>query len=189
MTERNGPGAAGGLSEASSGSEKANGEKQETAPEVHSEEVEEHPRGGPATSPGGLAEAPDGGWGWVVLLATIVVLALTLAFPSCVGIFYTDLQNDFHASNSETSWVPSIMTSVLHAGGRVHICFLSAPLLSAHQSVVGEVGAGGWSRVSYNVLRINYFLFWSHSDTAQGFLLLLFYEGTLKPHRSPDWLF
>lgn len=61
--------------------------------------------------------APDGGWGWVVLAATILVLALTLAFPSCVGIFYTDLQNEFHATNSETSWVPSIMTSVLHAGG------------------------------------------------------------------------
>ncbi|KAL2078490.1 hypothetical protein ACEWY4_026175 [Coilia grayii] len=65
----------------------------------------------------GAIEAPDGGWGWVVLFATILVLALTLAFPSCVSIFYTDLQTEFHASNSETSWVPSIMTSVLHAGG------------------------------------------------------------------------
>ncbi|XP_061564726.1 monocarboxylate transporter 6 [Cololabis saira] len=63
------------------------------------------------------AEAPDGGWGWVVLVATIMVLALTLGFPSCVGIFYTDLQREFQASNSETSWVPSIMTSMLHAGG------------------------------------------------------------------------
>ncbi|KAJ8251395.1 hypothetical protein GJAV_G00220870 [Gymnothorax javanicus] len=61
--------------------------------------------------------APDGGWGWVVLCATIIVLALTLAFPSCIGIFYKDLQNEFHASNTETSWVPSIMTAVLHAGG------------------------------------------------------------------------
>ncbi|XP_059386982.1 LOW QUALITY PROTEIN: monocarboxylate transporter 6-like [Carassius carassius] len=62
-------------------------------------------------------DAPDGGWGWVVLVATILVLALTLAFPSCIGIFYLDLQEEFHASNSETSWVPSIMTAVLHAGG------------------------------------------------------------------------
>lgn len=62
--------------------------------------------------------APDGGWGWAVLTATILVLALTLAFPSCIGIFYTDLQNEFQASNSETSWVPAIMTAVLHAGGR-----------------------------------------------------------------------
>lgn len=62
-------------------------------------------------------EAPDGGWGWVVLMATILVLALTLAFPSCMGIFYNDLQAEFSATNSETSWVPSIMTAVLHAGG------------------------------------------------------------------------
>ncbi|KAM6957130.1 monocarboxylate transporter 6 [Aplochiton taeniatus] len=61
--------------------------------------------------------APDGGWGWVVLVATILVLALTLAFPSCLGIFYTELQTEFHTSNTETSWVPAIMTAVLHAGG------------------------------------------------------------------------
>lgn len=119
MTERNGAEAAGRLSEASVCSEQVSGEKQETAAEGRSGDVEQHQRGGCAPSPGGAVEAPDGGWGWVVLLATIMVLALTLAFPSCVGIFYTDLQNDFHASNSETSWVPSIMTSVLHAGGRV----------------------------------------------------------------------
>ncbi|XP_053495985.1 monocarboxylate transporter 6 [Ictalurus furcatus] len=62
-------------------------------------------------------EAPDGGWGWVVLVATILVQAMTLAFPSCMGIFYTDLQIQFNASNSETSWVPSIMIAALHAGG------------------------------------------------------------------------
>lgn len=111
MSDKNGPGAAGCLSE------KANGDKKETVDRVPSGEAEEQPRGGVAVSHGGVVEAPDGGWGWVVLLATIMVLALTLGFPSCVGIFYTDLQNDFHASNSETSWVPSIMTSVLHAGG------------------------------------------------------------------------
>ncbi|XP_068438944.1 monocarboxylate transporter 6 [Clinocottus analis] len=72
---------------------------------------------GVAAAAAGAVEAPDGGWGWVVLAATIVVLALTLAFPACIGIFYNDLQNEFDATNSETSWVPSIMTSALHAGG------------------------------------------------------------------------
>jgi len=76
-----------------------------------------------APMPGVAVTAPDGGWGWVVLAATIIVLALTLAFPSCVGIFYTDLQKEFSATNSETSWVPSIMTSVLHAGGII-LCVL-----------------------------------------------------------------
>lgn len=67
----------------------------------------------------GPVTAPDGGWGWVVLVSTILVQALTLGFSSCIGIFYTDLQTEFQASNQETSWVPSIMTSVLHAGGMV----------------------------------------------------------------------
>ncbi|XP_067089109.1 monocarboxylate transporter 6 [Osmerus mordax] len=65
----------------------------------------------------GQQVAPDGGWGWVVLVGTVLVLALTLAFPSCLGIFFTELQTEFNTSNTETSWVPAIMTAVLHAGG------------------------------------------------------------------------
>ncbi|KAG7233922.1 hypothetical protein INR49_006409 [Caranx melampygus] len=111
-------------SEASGAREQVNGmehEKvQEEALDCEPEEGGEGRQaaaGDPVSSVKGTVTAPDGGWGWVVLVATILVLALTLAFPSCVGIFYTDLQNEFHATNSETSWVPSIMTSVLHAGG------------------------------------------------------------------------
>ncbi|XP_023649972.1 monocarboxylate transporter 6 isoform X1 [Paramormyrops kingsleyae] len=81
------------------------------------EEEDRHSNGAAQVERRGQWEAPDGGWGWVVLGATVLVLALTLAFPSCLGIFYSDLQMAFHASNSETSWVPSIMTAVLHAGG------------------------------------------------------------------------
>lgn len=122
MTHRNG---IRGTSERSLGSEasrvleQANGTEHDKVQEANDCEMEEG-HGGERTrsmaGPGAVT-APDGGWGWVVLIATIIVLALTLAFPSCVGIFYTDLQNEFHATNSETSWVPSIMTSVLHAGG------------------------------------------------------------------------
>ncbi|XP_056628110.1 monocarboxylate transporter 6 [Triplophysa dalaica] len=80
-------------------------------------ESEEGEKTGPGLPHPLAYDAPDGGWGWVVLLATIVVLALTLAFPSCISIFYLDLQVAFNATNSETSWVPSIMTSALHVGG------------------------------------------------------------------------
>ncbi|KAJ4940312.1 hypothetical protein JOQ06_026620 [Pogonophryne albipinna] len=105
-------------SQASGNLEQSNGiEKVQENNECESEEGGQGGGSGGSVAVQGTVTAPDGGWGWVVLAATIVVLALTLAFPSCVGIFYTDLQNEFHASNSETSWVPSIMTSVLHAGG------------------------------------------------------------------------
>ncbi|XP_038591059.1 monocarboxylate transporter 6 [Micropterus salmoides] len=100
--------------------EQANGMEHDKVRESNDCQSEEGSQGGEcreSVAVTGAVTAPDGGWGWVVLAATIMVLALTLAFPSCVGIFYNDLQNEFRASNSETSWVPSIMTSVLHAGG------------------------------------------------------------------------
>ncbi|XP_062495726.1 monocarboxylate transporter 6 isoform X2 [Pezoporus occidentalis] len=63
------------------------------------------------------AKPQDQGWAWMVLLAAVVLQGMTLGFPPCIGIFFTDLQRDFQASNSETSWFPSIMVAVLHGGG------------------------------------------------------------------------
>ncbi|XP_069510936.1 monocarboxylate transporter 6-like isoform X2 [Ambystoma mexicanum] len=64
-------------------------------------------------------QAPDQGWAWVVLTAVLISQGLALGFPSCVGVFYTDIQTAFQATNSETSWFPSIVTAVLHAGGPI----------------------------------------------------------------------
>ncbi|XP_029339908.1 monocarboxylate transporter 6 isoform X3 [Mus caroli] len=62
-------------------------------------------------------EQADGRWAWVVLLSSLVTQALTLGFPACIGVFFTDLQRDFQASNSETSWFPSILGAMVHGGG------------------------------------------------------------------------
>ncbi|NXI40069.1 MOT6 protein, partial [Galbula dea] len=72
-------------------------------------------KGGEAA--GKAAKPQDQGWAWMVLLATVLLQGLTLGFPSCIGVFFTDLQKEFQASNSETSWFPSIMVAVLHGGG------------------------------------------------------------------------
>lgn len=63
-------------------------------------------------------ERPEGCWAWLVLLASVVAQGLTLGFPTCIGIFFTELQREFQASNSETSWFPSILMAMLHAGGK-----------------------------------------------------------------------
>ena len=150
MTQRNGTGGKSDHllhSESAGACAKAKGLEEEKVQEAWYCESEAGGHGGErrdSVAVTGEVIAPDGGWGWVVLVATIMVLALTLGFPTCVGIFYTDLQNDFHASNSETSWVPSIMTSVLHAGGNhtsvsflLVTSFISVALLqSSHAPVV-----------------------------------------------------
>ncbi|XP_037547188.1 monocarboxylate transporter 6 [Nematolebias whitei] len=123
MTQQNGIGASTDHrvhSEASKALESANGVEFDEVQEVT--ETEEGGKGGESQDPvvvAGAAAAPDGGWGWVVLASTILVLSLTLGLPASMGIFFTDLQNEFLASNSETSWVTSIMTSALHAGGPI----------------------------------------------------------------------
>ncbi|XP_017598679.1 monocarboxylate transporter 6 isoform X2 [Corvus cornix cornix] len=65
----------------------------------------------------GTAKPQDRGWAWMVLLAAVLLQGLTLGFPCCIGVFFTDLQHEFQASNSQTSWFPSIMVAVLHGGG------------------------------------------------------------------------
>ncbi|XP_030064170.1 monocarboxylate transporter 6 [Microcaecilia unicolor] len=65
----------------------------------------------------GKSEVPEGRWAWVVLVAVVTSQGLSLGFPSCVGVFYSDIQHAFQATNSETAWFPSIVTAVLHAGG------------------------------------------------------------------------
>uniref|UniRef100_A0A663LSC3 Solute carrier family 16 member 5 n=1 Tax=Athene cunicularia TaxID=194338 RepID=A0A663LSC3_ATHCN len=67
--------------------------------------------------PSALLCRSDRGWAWMVLLAAVLLQGLTLGFPSCIGVFFKDLQHEFQASNSETSWFPSIMVAVLHGGG------------------------------------------------------------------------
>ncbi|XP_069056220.1 monocarboxylate transporter 6-like isoform X1 [Pleurodeles waltl] len=68
---------------------------------------------------GRAQEVTDQGWAWVVLLAVVLSQGLSLGFPSCIGVFYTDIQASFQASNSETSWFPSIVTAVQFGGGPV----------------------------------------------------------------------
>uniref|UniRef100_A0A2K5EA56 Solute carrier family 16 member 5 n=1 Tax=Aotus nancymaae TaxID=37293 RepID=A0A2K5EA56_AOTNA len=76
-------------------------------------------------------ERADGSWAWVVLLATVVSQGLTLGFPTCIGIFFTELQWEFQASNSETSWFPSILTAVVHMAGGCRVGVMEEACLQA----------------------------------------------------------
>ncbi|XP_048846630.1 monocarboxylate transporter 6-like isoform X2 [Brienomyrus brachyistius] len=121
--------------------------------------------------------APDGGWGWVVLIATSVVLALTVAFPSCLGIFYTELQTEFEASNTETSWVPSIMTATLHAGGLGFcFCFQPAVTMMGHYFVRRRAFANAMSStgtaIGLSVLPLLSHFLLSQLDWRGSFLVL-----------------
>ncbi|XP_044533823.1 monocarboxylate transporter 3 [Gracilinanus agilis] len=72
--------------------------------------------GGPPGRPG---PAPDGGWGWVVLLGCFVVTGFSYAFPKAVSVYFKVLMRDFDVGYSDTAWISSIMLAMLYGTGPV----------------------------------------------------------------------
>ncbi|XP_074077179.1 monocarboxylate transporter 3 [Macrotis lagotis] len=63
--------------------------------------------------------APDGGWGWVVLLGCFVVTGFSYAFPKAVSVYFKALMRDFGVGYSDTAWISSIMLAMLYGTGPV----------------------------------------------------------------------
>ncbi|XP_037349266.1 monocarboxylate transporter 4 [Talpa occidentalis] len=61
--------------------------------------------------------APDGGWGWAVLLGCFVVTGFSYAFPKAVSVFFKELMREFGIGYSDTAWVSSILLAMLYGTG------------------------------------------------------------------------
>ncbi|XP_077594386.1 monocarboxylate transporter 4-like [Stigmatopora nigra] len=66
--------------------------------------------------PGGV-KAPDGGWGWAVLLGCFVITGFSYAFPKAVSVFFKELIQEFHVGYSDTAWISSILLAMLYGTG------------------------------------------------------------------------
>ncbi|KAK0152365.1 Monocarboxylate transporter 6 [Merluccius polli] len=141
------------------------------------EEAAPSPDGGQTGVQGGQPKAPDGGWGWMVLLATFLVQGLTLGFPSCIGIFYTDLQTEFKASNTQTSWVPAIMIAMLHAGGP--LCSVFVEHFGCRATVMAGGVLSGLSMAAGCFARTITDLYITSMVTGLGFSLSLYPSVTM----------
>uniref|UniRef100_A0A0K2T064 Major facilitator superfamily (MFS) profile domain-containing protein n=1 Tax=Lepeophtheirus salmonis TaxID=72036 RepID=A0A0K2T064_LEPSM len=66
-------------------------------------------------------DAPDGGWGWVVVLGSFMVNCIADGVTFSFGILFIELQEEFQLSKALTAWV----VSIFHA-----VPLLSGPLAS-----------------------------------------------------------
>ncbi|XP_048464967.1 monocarboxylate transporter 12 isoform X1 [Rhincodon typus] len=54
-----------------------------------------------------LMEAPDGGWGWMVVVSCFLVTVCTRAVSRCFSIFFVEFQNYFAQDYAMTAWIHS----------------------------------------------------------------------------------
>ncbi|XP_070569272.1 monocarboxylate transporter 9-like [Ptychodera flava] len=56
-----------------------------------------------------MAEAPDGGWGWAIVMATFLTSFLSAGSGFSIGVIYAALLDAFGKSKATTAWVASIL--------------------------------------------------------------------------------
>ncbi|XP_051888680.1 monocarboxylate transporter 4-like [Pristis pectinata] len=64
-------------------------------------------------------EAPDGGWGWAILIGCFVITGFSYAFPKAVSVFFKELIKEFHVGYSDTAWISSIILAMLYGTGPI----------------------------------------------------------------------
>lgn len=69
---------------------------------------------------------PDGGWGWVIVLASLFTQFLCYGSPLAVGVLYIEWLDAFGEGKGKTAWVGSLASGVgLLASKWRNLCFSS----------------------------------------------------------------
>ncbi|KYN45223.1 Monocarboxylate transporter 14 [Trachymyrmex septentrionalis] len=67
-------------------------------------------------------KVPDGGWGWIVVLASLIISMVADGVSFSFGLLYIEFLHEFDASKSKTAWIGSLFMAVP---------LLSGPIMSA----------------------------------------------------------
>ena len=61
--------------------------------------------------------APDGGWGWFIVLSSFLLQALTIGITYTFGVIFVKFMDVFGADEATTSWIGSIQPCLLYLTG------------------------------------------------------------------------
>ncbi|KAG5309786.1 MOT14 protein, partial [Acromyrmex insinuator] len=105
-------------------------------------------------------KVPDGGWGWVVVLASLIISMIADGISFSFGLLYIEFLHEFGASKSKTAWIGSLFMAVP---------LLSGPIMSAlvdrygcrNMTIVGGLisGLGFILSIFSNTIEIMYLTF------------------------------
>lgn len=67
---------------------------------------------------------PDGGWGWMVVLASFIIHVIADGIVYSFGIFYMEFLEYYKSGKGETAWVGSLVPGVTLSVGKSVKIFL-----------------------------------------------------------------
>ncbi|XP_067285818.1 monocarboxylate transporter 3 [Pseudorasbora parva] len=102
--------------------------------------------------------APDGGWGWIVLLGGFVITGFSYAFPKAISVYFKELMRDFDCGYSETAWISSILLAMLYGSGPLCSIMVNKFGCRPVMLVGGLLASGGMISASFTTNIIQLYL-------------------------------
>ncbi|XP_066259756.1 monocarboxylate transporter 14-like [Euwallacea similis] len=87
---------------------------------------------------------PDGGWGWVVVLASLILSMVADGISFSFGLLYVEFLKEFEASRSSTSWIGSLFMAVPLLTGPIMSAFVDKFGCRSMTIVGGIISAVGF---------------------------------------------
>lgn len=73
---------------------------------------------GPVSNGSDIVPPPDGGWGWMVVLASFFIHVIADGIVYSFGIFYMEFLHYYKGGKGETAWVGSLVPGVTLTVGK-----------------------------------------------------------------------
>lgn len=67
-------------------------------------------------------KAPDGGWGWAVVVASFLALFLAYGSPQSVGVLYPEWLSTYQEGKGMTAWVGSLVSGIGLIASKFTVC-------------------------------------------------------------------
>lgn len=87
---------------------------------------------------------PDGGWGWMVVLSSVIISMIADGISFSFGLLYIEFLHEFGASKSATSWIGSLFMAVPLLTGPVMSAFVDRYGCRMMTCVGGLISATGF---------------------------------------------